>query len=206
MTVLNLQVTSGANDAYDVADVSYDASSVRFNAGTFDVSNFNYRSAARFVSVSIGNGETINTAAMTLRASTTHSGTDCRTKLSCFDEDNASLPASSAAWNGASKTTAQTDWDIATVWSVDSDYTSADFSASIQEIVDRGGWSSGNALVVDWSNDGSPTSANNLRRAYSYNGSSTYAPKLDIDYTAGGGGGAAIPICMYHYKHHLRTA
>jgi len=190
MSVVNLQIGSSAADWY-AADGSFDASSDRFSAGVFSGGSPVYRSAGRFTSVTIGNGDTINSAIMTFTAQATVSSTLAQTKLSCFDEDNAANASNYSDWDSRPLTSAQLDWDISATWTLDSSYASPSMASSVQEVVDRGGWSSGNALAVDWRDDGSSTSDNNFQRAYSYNGSTSKAPKLDIDYTEGGGAGAA---------------
>ncbi|NJK78108.1 MAG: hypothetical protein HC944_04650 [Nanoarchaeota archaeon] len=58
-----------------------------------------------------------------------------------------------------------------------------DISNVIQEVVDRGGWSSGNAMLIQIDNWG--TSSGNRRTAESYNGESSNAPELRIVYSVG---------------------
>ena len=78
-------------------------------------------------------------------------------------------------------TTAIVPWTITEQWVVDSKYPSPDISAIIQEIVDRPGWSSGNAMAIMFTGSGS-----NRREAESYNGETGAAPLLVIEYTTGG--------------------
>jgi hypothetical protein len=83
-------------------------------------------------------------------------------------------------------------WSNIGTWSEDSTYATPDLSAVTQEIVDRGGWASGNALV-NYSEDNGSSAVNNTNRIADDFGSGP-APEFDIDYTAGGGGGAARPF------------
>jgi hypothetical protein len=177
------QVTGSTDDCYDVDDENFSLTSDRFNAGNHSGANTDYLSAARFQSVAIPGDATIDTAYLTLRCSTEWTGTECFTKLSGQDSDNAAAFVDRTDYDARPRTTAQVDWDISTVWSVDSDYNSDEIKTIIQEIIDRDGWSSGNDLVIFWENDASAAGANNLRRAYSYDGSATYAPKLHVEYT-----------------------
>lgn len=86
------------------------------------------------------------------------------------------------------------------------DYTSlipvgTDFKAAIQEVIDLGGWDSGQALMVlvagvhtdppDSFSDGEP-------RSYERNSGSD-AARLTINYTASGGGGVELVAMERHY-------
>ncbi|MDX1404915.1 MAG: DUF6701 domain-containing protein, partial [Woeseiaceae bacterium] len=104
------------------------------------------------------------------------------------DVDNASTftsTASDISDRFANETTASVDWAIPTWVAIDDEgaaQLSADLSPIVQEIVDRGTWSSGNAMVImikAWSGTGE-------RTAESENGEATAAPELQIDYTTGG--------------------
>ena len=50
------------------------------------------------------------------------------------------------------KTDAEVNWDHSTYWTTNRLYTSPDISALIQEVIDRPGWSAGNAVVITYSN------------------------------------------------------
>jgi hypothetical protein len=80
------------------------------------------------------------------------------------------------------------DWDSISAWVVNNDYNSPEIKTVIKEIVDRSGWASGNDIVIFWDDfeDRSTHASGCYRHAYSYDGGSTYAPKLHIEYTAGG--------------------
>ena len=73
-------------------------------------------------------------------------------------------------------------------WTSGSDYDSDDIGSIIQEIVDRAGWSSGNAMafVITRSSTGG-------RSALSYESGSSVAPMLTVSYSTGGGVGA-LPV------------
>jgi uncharacterized repeat protein (TIGR01451 family) len=77
-------------------------------------------------------------------------------------------------------TTASVDWPNIPAWSTGSEYNSPDLSTIVQEIVDRPGWSTGNSMVFVINGSGS-------RTAESYEGSSSRAPQLTIEYVEGGG-------------------
>ena len=86
-------------------------------------------------------------------------------------------------------TTARLSSQNVTEPSPDSSWTSGDFAASVQELVDDYGSITNIVVLVD----GTPTSNGTFNHWYSYDTDSTKAPLLDIDYTAGGGGDPPAP-------------
>jgi type IV pilus assembly protein PilY1 len=65
-------------------------------------------------------------------------------------------------------------------WTAEVTYLSADLATLVQQIVNRSGWDKGNAMVFELRRSGSATA---MRRAYSYDSSTTKAPRLIINYT-----------------------
>jgi len=80
------------------------------------------------------------------------------------------------------KTTASVNWPSVPSWTADTTYQSVDVSAIIQEVVDRGGWASGNAMVVI------VTTASGDRRFKTFDESAGEAPLLHVEYTDTGPG------------------
>jgi len=74
-------------------------------------------------------------------------------------------------------------------------YTTDDFAAVIQEVINQPGWASGQAIVIAWE-DWEERSPNAMREVHSYNSSSTTCPQLKITYSdpppAAGGGPASL--------------
>lgn len=191
-TDVDEQVITSTDDCYDANDGGYWSTTAPFfDAGTFSAGYYNALSAARFQSVPIPNGATIDTAYMTIRCDTSFTGTQCYTKLSGQDSDDTITFSTRTDYLARPRTTAQIDWDISAIWSVDTDYNTPEIKTIIQEIVDRAGWASNNSLVIFWEDDGSPDTANNLRRGKSYDGSATYAPKLHVEYSE------VLPLLSY---------
>ena len=98
--------------------------------------------------------------------------------------DNA-VPFSNSAGNISSrpKTTSEVGWSIPdwiTVGEAGTDQQTPDISTVIQEIVSRPGWTTSSALVLTIQGSG-------RRAAESFNGSSSAAPVLFVEYSAGGG-------------------
>jgi hypothetical protein len=137
----------------------------------------------RFRNIPIPKGAIINSAYLKLTAKWSISGVVVRTKIQGEAVDNASPFSNLSNYNGRARTNATVRWDNIPAWAAGTEYTSPDISAIIQEIVNRDGWSPGNALVLFWEDDGSDTGSETRRAALSYDGSPANAPKLEITYT-----------------------
>lgn len=74
------------------------------------------------------------------------------------------------------QTSASVTWNNVPAWNTNGTYRSPDIKAIVQQIVNRGGWNSGNSMVFIISGSGN-------RRAYSYNSHSSRAPLLHVEYT-----------------------
>lgn len=180
MTIVNLQVSASLDDVWDNFSSGFTGSNQFLTCGQYGGTR--YRSAMRFLNVAIPNAATILSAVLTLRASSSF-GIACYTKLSCLAADSATAPASTADWNGRAETTAKVDWDITSAWTAATNYPSVNFASAVQEVINRPGWISGNALVAVWKDDSSLLTEHNWRQVVSFNQSATFAPKLDIEYT-----------------------
>lgn len=191
MTTVNLQVGANADDGRCYNNAGFDVSDI-IGIGS-EAAAGEYDSFLRFTGVAIPQGATIVSAVLTFTAASDKIIDTVRVKLSCNDADNATAPTDCATLAAKDRTTAQVDWDFTTDWATDSEYESPDIKAAIQEVVDRGSWSSGNALMVLIDDDGSDDTA--WRSAYDFNGDNAKAAKLDITYTAPT---AAVP--MDHYR------
>ncbi len=196
-TTLNLQVGSGADDVFHRGgDHVLAANSISYSAGNNAASGqFTlFDSSARFTSVAIPVGSTIDAATLTLTPRVSTSGTVVRSNIRAHLDADSGQVANETAWHDdfadSGLTVALTAWDSIPAWTIDVEETSPDFLAVIQEVVDLGGWVSGNALHVFWLNDASDLGVGILRTGRSYNSDSAKAPKLDIDFEAAVG---AVP-------------
>ncbi len=103
----------------------------------------------RFTGISIPQGETINSASISITAAA-GGPAQVDTIIHAYDEDNTANFASDP--RGRNRTTAGEAWELHGV-NFNEEYTSPDISSVIQEIVDRGGWSSGNAIGFVFEDD-----------------------------------------------------
>lgn len=152
-----------------------------------------YGSGLRFLDVTIPQGASIITAYITFIARG-DAVTVVKSRFSGEDTDDAATFSDFTNYKNRrgidggtdNTTTAKVDWDSIPAWTADTSYDSPELKTIIQEIVNRSGWASGNDLVVFWDDhdDRSDNKNGCGRRAYSYNGSTTYAPLLYIEYTS----------------------
>jgi len=102
----------------------------------------------RFVNVAIPQGVTITSAFIRFRAhfakTTTNNGT---ADIWAVDADNPSAPTNSAQFNALVPTSASVAWEPPTT-TEGQIYDTDDITSVIQEIIDREGFSSGNAIIL----------------------------------------------------------
>lgn len=136
---------------------------------------------ARFTNVTVPNGATITAAKVQYLSNQNQSGT-IKSRIFLNDEDSAVGPTTYAQYVGKTVTSAYVDWNFSTSWVSNTWYDSPDISSVVQEVVDRSGWSSGNAMMILHKDNG--TSSGNSRAIKAYtNGGTTNGPKLVIEYT-----------------------
>lgn len=143
-----------------------------------------YGSGWRFQTVDIAQGATINTAYLIFIAKGSLAGTTNGDILGELIVDAAEFSTAANYW-GRDRTTAIVDWDGAEPWTDELEYNSPEIKTIIQEIVNQGGWVADNDLVI-FIEDNAETS-NELRKAYSWDGSTSKATQLHIEYTEAGG-------------------
>ncbi len=130
--------------------------------------HYNQTIGMRFQNVTIAPGTTIDSAFIRFRAKDSDAMT---MNLTVYGEDvsNASTFAeSSYNVTGRTWTSASTAWNNVEAWSSGSYYNTPDLKTIVQEIVDRGDWSSGNAMAFFVQGD--QTGSTERRNAYSYDG------------------------------------
>jgi hypothetical protein len=131
----------------------------------------------RWRNLAIPQGATITSAYIVFTADEVQEGTPVNLTFWGEDADNAAV-FENVSYNISSrtKTSASVAWNNVPLWSVVGEtHQSPDISPVIQEIVNRGGWASGNALVVLVTGSG-------RRTADSYS-EPTKAPLLHVEYT-----------------------
>jgi type IV pilus assembly protein PilY1 len=129
--------------------------------------------------VTVPQGAIITTANLTFRAQYTQANPIGNGTIRGQYSDNTLTfnQADTSDYDSRPRTT-NSAWWKPSGWTADTDYTSPEIKSIVQEIVNRPGWASGNAMAFFIEHNLSVYTA-----AYSYDTGSAYAPKLHIEYT-----------------------
>lgn len=196
MTTWAGQINSTTDDAADCnksyGDFDDDGSVYIYSSGVYCVASLNAaeltKAGWRFQNVTVPQGTQIDSATLTVRAVTASSGTvDITVDIYGVDEDNVSAWADSTNNpKNATLTTASVSHTVTSNWSTPQE-DEIDVTDIVQEILDRGGWSSGNALAFYTENGGGSVGTPSLKWVhYDAVGIGTfYAAKLEIVYGTG---------------------
>lgn len=190
MSTLSLQVTASADDARNVnGNGTFTSTQVSQRLG--DDAGTDVWGGWRWLNVTVPQGATINSATLDLFSAGTGVGTTAKGIFYGEKSANAVTFSNTTANKpeGRARTTAnvQKDFDVATWATSGFGRELVDVATLIQEIVNQATWASGNALVLVGHNNAS-VSNNNI--GYStYDSAAARGAKLNIDYTASGGGG-----------------
>jgi len=193
MSTLNLQVSQNVDDGYEIYNPNYYTFS---NSGVLFSNNYassqRFQPFFRFLNVTIPNGATINSAYLVLKCSQSNlngwsSPAIYYTHIYGIAEDNCAEFSSVNRPGLRTLTSNNNSWQIPAIVS-NTEYTSPDLKTVIQEIIDRAGWSSGNALGLYAIVDTMPTTSTYLKGFYNYSQNINYSAKLNIDYTYSTGG------------------
>lgn len=169
-------------------------------SGALGAANFQYGCGMRFQGVTIPQSSIIDTAHLQFRCETSQNQVDVESRISAEDVDDAAIFIANGGvfdtrW--AARTTARVDWDNIEAWTAGEDYDSPEIKTVIKEIVDRGGWVSGQDIAIFWDDfdDRNAHAANQWRMAESFDGDNANCPKLIVTFHSEqdvGGGAVAI--------------
>jgi hypothetical protein len=138
-----------------------------------------WKSSLRFPSVTVPKNATIDTAKITFDAHANWTG-EVNAIIYGNDVDDAVAPTNLTEAGALVSTTASAAWSDIAEWVVDSDYDTPSLVTIVQEIVDRSGWASGQAMQFMIYDNGS---AENAGRGYhNYKESADLCPILTITY------------------------
>ncbi|MDY6839027.1 MAG: DNRLRE domain-containing protein, partial [Thermodesulfobacteriota bacterium] len=132
----------------------------------------------RFQNVAVPQGVTIQSAYIEFETDETSSGVTSLAFYGQAADDPPTFAATSENISSRSKTSASVAWAPGAWDAPDVKHQTKDLSMIVQEIVDRGGWASGNAMVFIVEGSG-------RRVAESYDGEEENAPLLVIEYCEG---------------------
>jgi hypothetical protein len=143
--------------------------------------NQRFDSFVRFPNVIVPKNAVILSAYVVYIARYDGANTDCITKMYFNDVDNATAPTTWSQYHNLASTTAEVPWTITPVLA-GGFYTSPDIKSLVQEIVDRPGWSSGNAMML-LHEDNESTATYAIRYMTSFDDTTYAAPILRITYS-----------------------
>jgi hypothetical protein len=171
MPLVTSQISQSSDDGTESG-----AGTVTLNSATISVVGSTQWMATRFEDITIPRLATISAASLTVNVVDT-AADDAQINLYAEAANN-SVTLTTAANNISSRarTTAFTAWSATSLGT--GAKTSPDISAVIQEVTDRSGWASGNALTIIW--DG--LTAGNFS-LYAWDGSPGLSALLSITYT-----------------------
>lgn len=129
-----------------------------------DDGGVDYKHFIRFQDVTIPKSAVIQSAFIRFVAQGQGTTAGCHEQYVFNDVDDAVAPTSYAEFDALVPTTATVAWNnVELWWEADAGANSIDISTLVQEIVDRDGWSPGNALMAVGDGAGS---SNNAKRAF----------------------------------------
>lgn len=180
------QVASSGDDARNVnGDGTFNSTGATFHLG--QNAGVDYWCGWRWNNVAVAQGATVTSATLDLYSAGVGTGSSASVIFYGNDVDDAAAFANNTANKpeGKTRTTATTSktftpsaW-TATGFGIDL----VDVTTIVQEILDRGGWVSGNDMIIVGHNNGSAN--NNYIGHSTYDSNSTRGATLTINYTAG---------------------
>jgi len=197
---VDVRVAASLNDCQvrdDTGAWDFNGTYYRQPAGWNDAGYAKRGGGMRFLAIAISQELTITTAYVVFTSGgMSSSGLEQNTVLTGEAVDDAAVFSNLANYQGRrgtvvggandnNITTANVTWDAIPQWIGDTTYNSPEIKTVIQEIVDRGGWSSGNDMVIFWDDhaDRSTHTVAGGRDAYSWDSDSDKAPLLHIEYS-----------------------
>lgn len=178
-TTLNVKVGAGADDAWEKDDgTGFDGIGDDLSCSASSNASLRRNTGLRFDNVTVPNGATINDPT-TLSIWCLNTFTDdIDADILCEDVDDAANFVDTADVTSRART------GVGGTWVADSlgigKATSPTFHSAMQTVVNRGGWASGQAMVVFLDGLDSVSETTTLD---SYEGNTMEAAEIDIDYT-----------------------
>jgi hypothetical protein len=141
-------------------------------------------SGLRFTNVTIPQGRAIVSARIDVVASQSKS-TNAIARIYGVNADNAAAPTTYSEAENAPLTSAYVDWSNLPSWINDSTQSTPEIKAVVQEIVNRSGWSSGNAMTIYIKDNGTEQVPGTERKFWAYDGNASKVASLVVEYATG---------------------
>ena len=173
-------VPTGADDGYRTSQPSFNTASANLVIGHHTSGGLYYSIWLRFSGVAVVNAATISAADIEFHASATDSTDTVYSDWYGIDEDDHTAPTDDTAWqtDHGIHTTATVAWDFTTDWTANSYYSSPELKTILQELVDRPGWATGQAMGFHL--DDGTSSADAHRHGASFDHATNDPPLLDF--------------------------
>ena len=181
-TTIDEQVGASLDDGYVEQSPVFDQTGGAHVGGRTSP-RFDHQAWFRFTGISGLSGVTIDVASISLWGNNADLGTPL-TKIYAEDAAAPAAPTDKADLDGKARTTAGVDWDSPGL-SLSAFTASPSIVAVIQELADSHDPS---AIQILHDDDGSAQDGTNIIRVSTYDVATAEAPKLHIEFTAGGGG------------------
>lgn len=184
MTTIQRQVGAGVDDADEKQNgASFLNAEATLSVSSYTSDSFRYNIGLRFTNVTAGQADTIDSADVELYADSATSD-NANFDIHAHAHDNAPNFTDTADVTSRARTSASVLWSEANLgvgWTT----TCPESKSVLQEVVDRGGWASGQAMVMILAG---LNAAWQFLRITSYDGNASLAAKLNVTFTGGGGG------------------
>ena len=178
MPTLQRTLSVSADDAEELDDgTDFSSVTVRIDCDSNAEADSRFNGGLRFTNITIPPGSTIVSATCRLEIPGA-AADDPHLDIHCEDVDDAVDFAATADVTSRARTPASTAWD-ATGLGI-GPATTPDFAAALQQVIDRGSWASGNAVVILLVGKTTPDATFRFESADDAGG---VDPILDIEYT-----------------------
>lgn len=190
-TSLTLKVLTGSDDCLrKLTTAQWSLTGGTLGVGFFNTSDQRYIAGMRFDNANIPVGSNITSAHLSFQAALSYTADNVNSKIDAeLGDDPVTFANSAAAFDARfANRGVKVTWDAIADWSAGSKYESPDISTVIQEVINQGSWTSGDAIVIFWEDydDRSTHTGNCYRNCISYEGSGA-EPELHITYTVPSG-------------------
>lgn len=147
--------------------------------------NVDFGGAARFINITIPPGSVITLAQLKLISGETNAVGVVNSRLRAQKHINPIAFSTIPDFVARTWTNAKANWDAIPGWVLNTEYTSPDIKACIQEVIGLPGWASGNPIVIEWDDweMRSDVGHRTNRVGFFYVGAVAKAPVLYIEYT-----------------------
>ena len=143
----------------------------------------------RYINVPMLREATISAATMTFNAGETQASANVNLQIQADDADDSPRITTDGEWDAITKTSASVAWNGVGTWTLNAttNATTPESKTVVQEVIDRAGWISNQALTMFVHDDGNNSAflSHRLGWAKLTGPAPSNWPHLDIDYTGG---------------------